>query len=74
MYMARFADKLLAERLKSAGAVLIEGTKGSGKTETSMQQAASIVRFDADEEVRIKMEVDPKLLLAGETPWLLDEW
>ena len=74
MYMARFADKLLAERLKSAGAVLIEGTKGSGKTETSMQQAASVVRFDADEEVRIKMEVDPKLLLAGKTPRLLDEW
>ena len=74
MYQARFADKLLAERLRSAGAVLIEGTRGSGKTETSLQQSASVVRFDADEEVRLKMEVDPKLLLVGAAPRLLDEW
>jgi predicted AAA+ superfamily ATPase len=73
-YYKRFADKLLAERLQSSGAVLIEGTKGCGKTETAKQQSASDVRFDADEQVRIKMEIDPKIVLAGETPRLLDEW
>ena len=73
-YYKRFTDKLLADRLQSSGAVLIEGTKGCGKTETSIQQAASVVRFDADEEVRIKMEIDPNILLVGATPRLLDEW
>jgi len=73
-YYKRIADKLLAERLQSAGAVLIEGTKGCGKTETAMQVSASVVRFDADEQVRIKMEIDPKTVLIGDTPRLLDEW
>jgi predicted AAA+ superfamily ATPase len=73
-YHKRFADKLLAERLQSSGAVLIEGTKGCGKTETAKQLSASVVRFDADEQVRIKMEIDPKLVLLGDVPLLLDEW
>ena len=73
-YFERFADRLLAERLRSSGAVLIEGAKGCGKTETAKQVSASVVRFDADEQVRIKMEIDPKSVLAGDTPRLLDEW
>jgi predicted AAA+ superfamily ATPase len=54
--------------------VLIEGAKGCGKTETAKQVSASVVRFDADEQVRIKMEIDPGSVLAGVTPRLLDEW
>jgi len=73
-YYKRFADKLLAKRLQSSGAVLIEGAKGCGKTETATQQAVGVVRFDADEQVKIKMEIDPKTVLAGKTPLLLDEW
>ena len=73
-YYKRYADKLLTERLQSSGAVLIEGAKGCGKTETATQQAAGVVRFDADEQVKIKMEIDPKTVLAGTTPLLLDEW
>jgi predicted AAA+ superfamily ATPase len=73
-YYKRIADKLLAERLQSSGAVLIEGTKGCGKTETAKQQSASVVRFDTDEQVKIKMEIDPKTVLTGTTPCLLDEW
>ena len=73
-YKKRIVDKVLAERLQSAGAVLIEGTKGCGKTETAMQIAGSVVHFDADEQVRIRMEIDPKIVLSGEVPRLLDEW
>jgi predicted AAA+ superfamily ATPase len=73
-YYKRFADKLLAERLHSSGAILIEAAKGCGKTETAKRQAADVVRFDADEQVKIKMEIDPKTVLAGKTPLLLDEW
>jgi len=73
-YYKRFVDDALAERLQKSGAVLIEGTKGCGKTETAKQVSADIVRFDADEQVRIKMEIDPKTVLTGRTPLLLDEW
>ena len=73
-YHRRFTDKALAERLRSSGAVLIEGTKGCGKTETATQMAKSVVRFDADEQVKIKMEIDPKIVLTGAVPCLLDEW
>ncbi|MDR0499968.1 MAG: DUF4143 domain-containing protein [Coriobacteriales bacterium] len=73
-YIKRFADQALAERLQSSGAVLIEGSKGCGKTETARQIASSAVHFDADEQVRIKMQVDPSSVLRGTTPLLLDEW
>jgi len=73
-YYKRFADKALAERLQSAGAVLIEGAKACGKTETAKQIAGSIVRFDADAQVKIKMEIDPGSVLTGDSPRLLDEW
>ncbi|MCL2106147.1 MAG: DUF4143 domain-containing protein [Oscillospiraceae bacterium] len=73
-YHKRFTDQTLAERLQSAGAVLIEGTKGCGKTETAKQMAASVVHFDADEQVKIKMQIDPRSVLTGAAPSLLDEW
>ncbi|MCL2819925.1 MAG: DUF4143 domain-containing protein [Oscillospiraceae bacterium] len=73
-YHKRFADTILSERLNSSGAVLIEGAKGCGKTETAVQQSANIVRFDIDEQARLKMEIDPKTILTGKTPLLLDEW
>ena len=73
-YRKRFADRALADRLQSVGVVLIEGTKGCGKTQTAMQVAASVVHFDTDEQVRIRMEVDPKSVLPGAVPRLLDEW
>ena len=73
-YKKRFADRTLDERLKSAGAVLIEGTKGCGKTETAMQVAGSFIHMDTDAQVRIRMEIDPNSILIGVTPRLLDEW
>ena len=73
-YFKRFADAALVERLQSAGAVLIEGAKGCGKTETATRIAGSVARFDADEQIRVRMEIDPGSVLIGETPRLLDEW
>ena len=65
---------MLSARLQSAGAVLIEGPKGCGKTETAKRMAGSAVRFDADEQVRIRMQIDPGIVLKGAVPRLLDEW
>ena len=73
-YHPRLIDDMLAKRLKSAGAVLIEGAKGCGKTETATKAAKSAVRFDADEQVRVMMQIDPRMVLEGEAPRLIDEW
>ena len=43
MYRKRAYDEVLAFRLESKGAVLIEGPKWCGKTTTARQQAASAV-------------------------------
>jgi len=73
-YVARVADTELAERLTSAGAVLIEGPKACGKTETARRQAASEVRLDMDAQAREAAEVAPELILNQNAPLLLDEW
>ncbi|MDR2717434.1 MAG: DUF4143 domain-containing protein [Treponema sp.] len=73
-YCNRFADKILQNRLRDAGAVLIQGAKGCGKTETAIQAAKSTARLDVDDEIRVLMEFDPKLVLEGPVPRLIDEW
>lgn len=76
-YYPRLADKLLQERLQSAGAVLIEGPKWCGKTSTAERQAKSILYMqDPDQRIQNQhaAEVQPSLLLQGDTPRLLDEW
>ncbi len=73
-YHPRIADAVLAKCLESSGAVLIEGTKACGKTETATRITKSVARFDTDTDVAIKMDIDPLLVLAGATPRLLDEW
>lgn len=73
-YTTRLADTELAERLAAAGAVLIEGPRACGKTETARRIAASAVLLDIDENARDAMSLDPSLVLAGKTPRLIDEW
>ena len=76
-YLRRTADELLQLQLASSGAVLIEGPKWCGKTTTAEQQANSIIRLQ-DPDMRDKYQataaVKPSLLLAGDTPRLIDEW
>ncbi len=74
MYAPRLGDRELTDRLAASGAVLIEGPRACGKTETARQQAASEVLLDIDENARQAMAVEPGLVLAGATPRLIDEW
>ncbi len=53
---------------------MIEGPRVCGKTTTARQAAASEVLMDADPAVPQTMAVDPRLLLEGATPRLIDEW
>ena len=74
-YLPRILDKELAPRLASTGAVVIEGSKACGKTETARQIAASEVLLDIDENARQAVAIDPKPVLDGdEVPRLIDEW
>jgi predicted AAA+ superfamily ATPase len=73
-YLKRFTDTILKDRLRNAGAVLIQGAKGCGKTETAIQAAKSAARLDIDNDIRLRMELDPKSILAGPAPRLIDEW
>ena len=73
----RIADDILIRKLEGKGAVLIEGPKWCGKTTTAEQLAASILYMDDPEkkEQNIAMsELNPKRLLKGATPRLIDEW
>ncbi len=76
-YKERIADKLLKRRLQGKGAVLIEGPKWCGKTTTAEQLAESILYMDDPESIHQNLtlaEIDPKRLLNGKTPRLIDEW
>lgn len=73
-YFKRLIEEDLKEKMGSSGAVLIKGPKASGKTATAKQYAKSILEVDRDIQVPIIMSTDPRLLLVGETPRLIDEW
>ncbi len=76
-YRKRIADDILKRKLEGKGAVLIEGPKWCGKTTTAEQLAASILYMDDPErkEQNIAMsQLNPKQLLTGATPKLIDEW
>ena len=76
-YFKRIADQLLQDRLRSSGAVLVEGPKWCGKTATSTRASKSqLFMQDPDKSTSYLIAADtkPSLLLQGETPRLLDEW
>jgi len=76
-YKKRIADRLLTRKLKSAGAVLIEGPKWCGKTTTAEQIAGSILYMDEPEKKKQNLrmaDINPGILLQGEYPRLIDEW
>lgn len=74
MYIERIVDVELTERLAATGAVVIEGPRACGKTETARQVAASEVLLDVNEDARILAGIAPSQVLDGATPRLIDEW
>ena len=76
-YRTRVVDAILREKLEGKGAVLIEGPKWCGKTTTAEQIAKSVLYMDDPQtiEQNINMaSLNPKRLLSGQTPRLIDEW
>ena len=76
-YYKRTSDRVLRELLEAFGAVLIEGPKWCGKTTSAEQIAKSILYLAKPDEVKQNLllaDLNPSLLLEGETPRLIDEW
>ena len=72
-YLPRAVDPLMVRVLESTGAAILEGPRGCGKTMTGLAHASSYTLLDTP-EAQMAAEVDPRLLLAGASPRLLDEW
>ena len=76
-YLPRITDKLLDERLKAKGAILIEGPKWCGKTTSAKEFAKSFIAMDEPDKTKQykqMAELNPSALLEGEMPRLVDEW
>lgn len=76
-YRKRILDDILAEKLESVGAVLLEGPKWCGKTTTSEQMAKSVF-YMSEPKTRAQnilySQIQPERILNGESPRLIDEW
>jgi len=73
-YKKRLVEAELMAKMAASGAVLIKGPKSCGKTETATRYAGSVLNMDRDPQVAIMMATNPRLLLEGEPPRLIDEW
>ncbi len=76
-YRPRLIDAELSSRLKSIGAILIEGAKWCGKSTTAAHHSASAVYMDNPqrrEQYLLFAEENPDMILDGPTPRLIDEW
>ena len=76
-YYERIADRILADKLESKGAVLIKGAKWCGKTTTAVNIAKSVIYMEDPEKKQQYLqlaEVNPARLLQGDVPHLIDEW
>src|SRR4051812_10081335 len=73
-YRPRVADHELVRLRRALGAILIEGPKACGKTETASQVANTVIALDRDAAARAAVALDPGALFTGEPPILFDEW
>ena len=76
-YKKRIVDKQVEKYLKIFGAVCIEGPKWCGKTWTSLSYSKSVVYIgDPTDNFQNRQlaKFDPKLILKGDSPRLIDEW
>ena len=74
-YRKRIVDEILERKLEGKGAVLIEGPKWCGKTTTAEKISASVLYMDDPQNIEQNIamaEMNPKRLLKGDTPRLIE--
>lgn len=72
-YEPRVVDEELRTLLSALPAISIEGPRAVGKTSTATRQANTVYPLD-DPGTLAEVRTDPRLLLDGEPPILIDEW
>ncbi|MCY3894132.1 MAG: DUF4143 domain-containing protein [Acidimicrobiaceae bacterium] len=72
-YLPRIVDTELDMLTGGLPAVVIEGPRAVGKTETALRRARTVHRLDDGRQLAI-VRGDPERLLAGGPPILIDEW
>lgn len=72
-YLRRTVDGELDELLAALPAVLIDGPKGVGKTETGTRRAGTVVDLTREGQREVA-RADPAAVLEGPPPVLVDEW
>lgn len=73
MYYERLIEKEIALKLRTSGAVLVAGPKFCGKTTTCLRYQKSFVKLNTKQAIELA-KLNPKAVLEGETPRLIDEW
>lgn len=73
MYYPRLIEKEIDLKLRTSGAVLVAGPKFCGKTTTCMLYQKSFVKLNTRQAINMA-RMNPKGVLAGEKPRLIDEW
>lgn len=73
MYEKRLIDSILKEYVDDLPAILLEGAKAVGKTETCKQLASTEYRMDNAAQ-RELLQNNPEIILQNSKPVLIDEW
>ena len=73
MYETRLIDSILKEYVDELPAILLEGAKAVGKTETCKQLASTEYRMDNAAQ-RELLQNNPDIILQNAKPVLIDEW
>lgn len=73
MYFHRLIEKEIELKLKTSGAVLVAGPRFCGKTTTCMLYQKSFVKLNTKQSI-LMARMNPKSMLSGEKPRLIDEW
>ncbi len=73
MYYQRLIEEAIALKLKTSGAVVVAGPKFCGKTTTCMLYQKSFVKLNTKQSIMMA-RMNPKAVLEGEKPRLIDEW
>lgn len=73
MYVPRLVEKEIEKKLRTSGAIVVAGPKFCGKTTTCMRYQKSFVKLNTKQAIALA-KLNPKTVLAGETPRLIDEW
>lgn len=73
MYYTRLVEKEIELKLRTSGAVVVAGPKFCGKTTTCMLYQKSFVKLNTRQSITMA-RMNPKGVLNGEKPRLIDEW